>query len=94
MFVVEIRRIWTQQSVHGRAEGGSLLGNRNEMNTSTIKKMLNIPILGIVPEDKAIEHSRVIKSAVIYTHPKSKSAQAYQKITRRLLGPDYYKKQV
>lgn len=62
-----------------------------EMSLESIKDMLEIPILGIVPEDRAIKESQHVKNAVIYTHPKSKSSKAYQKIARRILGPEFMK---
>ena len=62
-----------------------------EMDLGTIKDMLEVPILGIIPEDEAVKESQRIKNAVIYTHPKSKSAKAYRKIGRRLMGSDYIK---
>ncbi len=60
-----------------------------EMTLDSIKDMLEIPILGIVPEDDAVKESQRMKNAVIITHPKSHSAIAYRKITRRILGPEY-----
>jgi len=68
-------------------------GNSSEMDIPTISDMLEIPILGIIPEDNAIKESQKIKDAVIHTHPKSKSAKAYHKVVKKLLGPDYFKKE-
>jgi len=68
-------------------------GEKYEMNLETLKDMLEVPVLGVVPEDKAIKESQRMRSPVIYSHPKSKSAQAYQKISRRILGPEYMKDQ-
>jgi len=63
-----------------------------EMDIPTIKDMLEVPILGIVPEDDAIKESQRMKKPVIHSHPRSKSAKEYRKIARRLLGPEYMKK--
>jgi len=65
---------------------------RWEMDIETIKDMLEVPILGIVPEDDSVKESQRLKNAVIRTHPRSKASKAYQKIARRVLGPDYIKK--
>lgn len=67
-------------------------GKKWEMPLESIKDMLEIPILGIIPEDDAIKESQVIKNAVVITHPRSKSARAYQKVSRRILGPEYVRK--
>ena len=58
-----------------------------ELQPETVKEMLEVPILGIVPEDDSIKESQRMKKSVIHSHPKSKSAQAYRKIARRILGP-------
>jgi septum site-determining protein MinD len=63
-----------------------------EMNIDSIKDMLEAPILGIIPEDNAVKESQRMKNAVIITHPKSDSAIAYRKVTRRILGPEYMEK--
>lgn len=66
-------------------------GEKWEMPIEAIKDMLEVPILGIIPEDSAIKESQRMKNAVIHTHPKSKSANAYRKLTRRILGLDFKK---
>ena len=53
---------------------------------ANIKEMLEIPILGIVPEDKHVERALLKKNAVIHTKPKSRAARAYEKIAYKLLG--------
>jgi septum site-determining protein MinD len=61
-------------------------GKGIEMSISNIKDMLEVPILGIIPEDDAIKESQAMKNAVIFTHPKSKSSKSYDLTTRRMLG--------
>ena len=68
-------------------------GRKIDIDIPTIQDMLEIPILGTIPEDKAIKKSTYLKDAVIYTHPRSKAAKAYHKVTKKILGPEYYKKQ-
>jgi len=62
-----------------------------EMDLDTIRDMLEVPILGVIPEDDSVKESQRMKNAVILTHPKSKAAKAYRKIGKRILGPDYKK---
>jgi septum site-determining protein MinD len=64
-------------------------GEKWEMPLESVKDMLEVPILGVVPEDSSIKESQRMKNAVIITHPKSDSAEAYTRIARRILGPDY-----
>ena len=61
-------------------------GKKVDMSISNIKDMLEVPILGIIPEDESIRESQVMKNAVVYTHPKSRAAKNYMNISRRLLG--------
>jgi len=63
-----------------------LEGKKWEMDIPTIKDMLEVPILGIIPEDDSVKESHRIKNAVIHTHPKSKSAKAYRSVVKRILG--------
>lgn len=61
-------------------------GKRSEMSIQNIKEMLEVPILGIVPEDEAVNESLARKNAVIHTHPRSKASRAYQNIAAKILG--------
>jgi septum site-determining protein MinD len=66
-------------------------GTGSEMPIANIQDMLELPILGIVPEDKNVPTSVVQKDALIYTHPKSRASRAYRKIAARIIGKDDYK---
>jgi septum site-determining protein MinD len=63
-------------------------GSKTEMNLHNIKDMLEVPILGIIPEDEAIKESQNLKNSVIHTHPKSMASKGYIKAARKLLGQD------
>jgi len=61
-------------------------GKKWEMDIPTIKDMLEVPILGVIPEDDSVKESHRMKNGVVLTHPKSKAARAYRNVTRRILG--------
>ena len=61
-------------------------GKNWEMDLPTLKDMLEIPILGVIPEDQAVKESQRMKNAVIHTHPKSKAARAYRRIAAKISG--------
>jgi septum site-determining protein MinD len=63
-------------------------GKRVEMSIANIKDMLEVPILGIIPEDDAIKESQAMKNSVIHTHPRSLAAKNYIYTSKRLLGDD------
>lgn len=60
-----------------------------EMQSETVKEMLEAPILGMVPEDISVQKSLNIKDAVVHTHPKSKASRAYKEIASKLLNIEY-----
>ncbi len=60
-----------------------------EMQPENVKEMLETPVLGMVPEDKAIRKALNLRDAVVHTHPKSDPARAYKEIAARLLNIDY-----
>lgn len=61
-------------------------GEKNEMALSSIKDLLEVPILGIVPNDKRVGEALSLKNAIVYTHPRSKAGRAYKKIAAKLCG--------
>ncbi len=68
-------------------------GRNTEMSLSNIQEMLELPLLGVVPEDKNIQKSLALKNPIIYTHPKSKASMAYINIAKRILGKSYIEKE-
>lgn len=67
-------------------------GKKWEMDIPSIKDMLEVPILGVIPEDDSIKESHRMKNGVVHTHPKSKAARSYRAITKRISGQEPEKK--
>lgn len=63
--------------------------NKIEMQPDVVKEMLEIPILGMIPEDLCVQESLSMRNAVVHTHPKSASSRAYKEIAARILGEKY-----
>ena len=63
--------------------------NQIEMKPEIVKEMLEVPILGMVPEDVDMQRALNLKDAVVHTHPKSKSARAYKEIAANLIDEIY-----
>jgi septum site-determining protein MinD len=63
--------------------------NDFEMQPDTVREMLEVPILGMVPEDISVQKSLNMKDAVVHTHPKSKASRAYKEIAAKLLEVPY-----
>ena len=60
-----------------------------EMTLESIQDMLELPILGVIPEDISASEALVKKDALVHTHPKSKAARAYKKAAAGLSGMTY-----
>lgn len=63
--------------------------NNVEMQPDTVKEMLEVPILGMVPEDLNVQDSLNKKDAVIHTYPKSRASRAYKEIASKILDIEY-----
>lgn len=63
--------------------------NNYELPPETVKDMLEVPVLGMIPEDILIQDSLRKKNPLVYVYPKSKSARAYKEIAARLLDEEY-----
>jgi len=66
-------------------------GSKFEMPIENIREMLELPILGIVPEDSKVKESLMMKDALVHTHPNSKAARAYRAIAAKIIGNGSYK---
>jgi septum site-determining protein MinD len=64
-------------------------GEKSEMSISNIQEMLELPILGIVPEDRNVQASLKMKDALLHAYPNSKASRAYKRIAARLADIDY-----
>jgi len=63
--------------------------NRNsEMSIKSIQEMLELPILGVVPEDDNMQEALTMRNAVVSTHPRSKASKSYMQIAGKILGKE------
>jgi septum site-determining protein MinD len=60
-----------------------------EMTPETVKDMLEIPILGMIPEDTNVRRSLNQKDAVVHTHPQSNASRAYKEIAAKIVNAEY-----
>ncbi|MEM4259334.1 MAG: cell division ATPase MinD [Candidatus Pacearchaeota archaeon] len=67
-------------------------GSKYEMPVTNIKEMLELPILGVIPEDAKVQEALLMKDALMHTHPNSKAAKAYKKIAAKIAGISYKEK--
>lgn len=63
-------------------------GAKYEMPLTSIRSMLEIPIIGVIPEEKSVKEALSRRDAVVHTHPRSKAAKKYNEIAIKVLfGP-------
>lgn len=60
-----------------------------EMQPENVKEMLELDVLGMIPEHNDVRRSQNNKDAVVHTHPKSIPARAYKEIAATLLDIPY-----
>jgi septum site-determining protein MinD len=60
--------------------------NKNEMSLASIHDMLEVPILGIIPEDKNVLAALNKKDAIVNLNPRNKVSKAYTNIAAKLTG--------
>ncbi len=63
--------------------------NDIEMQAETVKEMLEIPVLGMIPEDLIMQKALKEKDAVVHVYPKSRPSKAYKEIAARLIDEIY-----
>ena len=63
--------------------------DKTELTSENIIDMLEVPILGVIPEEFAVRESLAMKNPVVHTHPKSRSAEKYKEIAAKLVGRNY-----
>lgn len=66
-------------------------GEKTEMPLANIRDLLELPILGVIPEEKYMQSALVMKDAIVHTHPKSKAARAYKRLASKIAGDVNYK---
>ncbi|HZX12022.1 MAG TPA: cell division ATPase MinD [Candidatus Nanoarchaeia archaeon] len=65
--------------------------SKNEdLSIKDIEAMLELEVIGIIPEDRAVKHAQTKKDAVFNTHPESAAALQYKKLAAHLLGVSYH----
>lgn len=69
-------------------------GEKEDMPLRSIYEMLELPIIGVIPEDKKVKYSLLKKTALVKSYPRSKAARAYRIIAARIIGNENYREKV
>ena len=77
------------KTVKGVIVNRSNAKSKTQMPISNIAEMLELSILGVIPEDERIQQSLVMKDALVHVYPKSKPSLAYKRIAAKLINMEF-----
>jgi len=78
-----------QKPIIGAIVAKTNIKNR-DLPIKEIEEMLEVSIIKIIPEDRAVKESHILKDAVVHTHPRSAAAIQYKKLAADLLNVEDY----
>jgi septum site-determining protein MinD len=91
--VVDAQKVIQLSHELGRTVLGVLLNkagqDKYELSVSSVEKMLDSPVLGVIPFDRAVREAYAQKHPVTHSHPRSRAAQQYEEVAAMLLGRKY-----
>lgn len=61
-------------------------GLKHELSLSEIRSILEVPIIGAVPEDLAVPKSIAKRIPVVHHKPKSRASQEFQRLAAKIVG--------
>ncbi len=66
------------------------VNNRDwEMTKENVEEFLELPVIGMIPEDENVKRSISIKQPLVYAFPNSPASRAIKKLAARMIGEDY-----
>jgi septum site-determining protein MinD len=60
-----------------------------EMTKANVEEFLELPVIGMIPEDDNVKRSIAYKTPLVYAYPKSPAARAIKKLAASIIGEDY-----
>ena len=64
--------------------------HRHEMKISEVEKLLDLPVIGIIPYDDNVRKAVKLQHPVTYTHPKAKASKSFEEVAGLILGRKYF----
>lgn len=68
-------------------------GKGHEIKPKNVQEFLEVPIIGVIPEDSSVKHAVSLNYPVVYSHPYSIASKQIKKIASRLLNKPYFEKE-
>ena len=60
-----------------------------EMTKENVEEFLELPVIGMIPEDENVKRSIAMKQPLVYAFPHSPASRAIKKLAARMIGEDY-----
>jgi len=60
-----------------------------EMTKENVEEFLELPVIGMIPEDDNVKRAIAHKKPLIFAYPNSPAARAIKKLAARMIGEDY-----
>ena len=60
-----------------------------DLSLNDIQGLLEVPLLAIIPEDRAVKYAQAQKDAVVHVHPRSAASIQYKHLAADLVDEDY-----
>ena len=86
-----LKTIRIAQALGKTVKGILVTRKRNDtldISLKNIEAMLEIPIIGVIPEDNNMRQALAMKDTIIYTHPQSNAAKSYVRFAAALSGQE------
>ncbi len=64
--------------------------HRHELKVNQMEKLLDLPVIGIIPYDNDVRKALALNHPVTHSHPKAKASRSYEELAGLLLGKKYY----
>jgi len=64
-------------------------GDKSELSVKNVEALLDVPVLGVVPEDQAVKRALAMRMPVVHSHPNAPAAIGYKRLAASLLGQVY-----
>jgi len=64
--------------------------HRHELKVNEVEKLLDLPVIGVIPYDMNVKNSLKLKHPVTHTHPRTKASRGYEELAGLILGKTYF----
>jgi len=62
----------------------------HEMKISEVEKLLDLPVIGVIPYDDNVRKAVKLQHPVTHTHPKTRASKSFEEVAGLMLGRKYF----